>query len=199
MPDWYNEAFQRNFVANSIKPNDDDYIVLSDVDEILNFDKWDKIKSQVDKYGIVTCPLYFTMFYFNLFVDNWGGPENYSYRVFVMSGKYFNSLDVSSDELRKCGERKKLIDKIYCMDEICGFHHSWLGDANAVLKKMNAYAHSISEHKGSDIAYIERCIKTGEPFFEGASLSYRPEIKLLPAVERMRSQYPELFWEENKL
>lgn len=196
IPSWYNEAQQRNAAANSIKPNDDDYVILCDVDEILDMKYLPNILKEVDKRGIVTCKLRFTMFYFDLFVEGWGGPKDYSYRMFIMTGKYFNHMKVSSDKLRKLGERNQLMDHVYCINEFCGFHHSWLGDADAVMKKMRAYAHALDEHTGSTKEYISECIKKGHAFFEGTTLHHDLSIKLLPEIENLRNVKPELFWKE---
>lgn len=199
VPSWYNEALQRNAAAKSISPNDDDYVVLCDVDEILDMKYLTHILDEVDKRGIVTCKLRFTMFYFDLFVEGWGGPKDYSYRMFVMTGKYFKQMKISSDKLRKLGERNKLLDQIYCIDEFCGFHHSWLGDADAVLNKMKAYAHSLNEHTGNSKEYINECIKNGKTFFKGTTLYNDLSIKLLPEVESLRNVKPELFWKGEQI
>ena len=199
IPTWFNEARQRNYIAEKIHPLNSDYVILCDVDEIVDMAKLDMILREVDKREIVTCKLRFTMFYFDLFVQGWGGPEDYSYRMFIMTGEYFNKLWCSSDEMRKAGERKQLLDKIYCIDDFCGFHHSWLGDTETVLKKMRAYAHSFEEHTGTNEEFIDDCIRNGKPFFEGVSLKYDESISLLPAVERLKETRADLFWKNEKM
>lgn len=193
-PAWYNDAKQRNGVANSIKPKDDDYVILCDIDEVLDMRFLDDIIHAVNKHGIVTCKLRHTLFYFNLFVEGWGGSADYSYRMFIMTGNYFNNMNISSDELRKRGEQGQILNEIYCVDDFCGFHHSWLGDAKAAMDKMGAYAHSAEEHLGSSEDYIAECIANGKAFFEGIKLVAYPEVALLPEVEKMRIEVPELFW-----
>lgn len=195
-PAWYNESVQRNFVSDTIHPNDDDYVILCDIDEILDMRCLPLILEEVDKRGIVTCKLRFTMFYFNLFVNGWGGPDDYSYRMFIMTGKYFKNLQCSSDELRKKGERNQLLDYVYCLPEYCGFHHSWLGDTKAVLNKINAYAHSTSDHKGTSEDYITKCIQNGEAIFEGIELFLDDSVSLLQEVESLRETHPHLFWKK---
>ena len=184
---------QRNAVASMVEPKDNDYVILCDFDELLDMRYLPQIIQEVNKRGIITCKLRFTMFYFNLFVENWGGPSDYSYRMFIMTGKYFNNMKMTSDELRKKGERKQLLDDIYCIDEFCGFHHSWLGDAAMVLNKMGAYAHSFGEHLGSTEEYIAECIRKREAFFDGVMLKADSQVKLLPEVEKLRLTRSQLF------
>lgn len=184
-PTWYNEAVQRNTSCKYINPNDDDIVILSDIDEIIDSRYAEKIISEVKKRGIVTIKLYFTLFYLNLYSTNWGGPEDYSYRVFIMTGKYFKNMDVSSDELRKLGEQGKLINKIYCLDEICGFHHSWLGDEEFILNKIKSYAHT--EHSEyADINYIKKCLKNKKSIFPGHELVLRNDVELIESIKNKK-------------
>ena len=133
---WFNESFQRNTSCSWIRPDDSDIVILSDIDEILDYKRIDEVIDKVKQHQIVTVRLHFTLFYFNLFSKNWSGAPDYSYRVFVMTGKYFNELKISSDKLRKLGESGALINQIYCLDGFSGFHHSWLGDRDFVVKKI---------------------------------------------------------------
>ena len=180
-PTWYNESVQRNESAKWINPNDEDIVILSDIDEIIDSRYMKKIISEVRKRKIITIKLYFTLFYFNLYSTNWGGPKDYSYRVFIMTGEYFKNMKYTSDELRKLGEQGKLINSIYCMDEICGFHHSWLGDEKFILNKINSYAHT--EHsKYADIDYIKDCIRNKKSIFPNQNLTVDNNVNLLKVV-----------------
>lgn len=184
-PTWYNEAVQRNESCSHIDPEDDDIVILSDIDEVIDSRYADKIIYEVKKRGIVTIKLNFTLFYFNLFSVNWGGPKDYSYRVFIMTGKYFKSMTISSDELRKLGEQGKLCNDIYCMEEICGFHHSWLGDENFIINKIKSYSHT--EHsKYANIDYIKECLKNKKSIFPGHDLIVRDDIEFIENVEKNR-------------
>ena len=185
-PTWYNEAVQRNESCSKIIPEDDDIVILSDIDEIIDSKYADKIIEEVKKRDIITIKLHFTLFYFNLFSDNWGGPKDYSYRVFIMTGKYFKNMSMSSDELRKLGEQGKLYNDIYCIDEICGFHHSWLGDENFIFNKIKSYAHT--EHSEyADIDYIKECLKNKKSIFPGHNLSIRNDINLIDTIEKNKN------------
>ena len=121
---WYNEAIQRNKSSdygNIIA--DDDIVILSDIDEIIDSQYAEEIINEVKKRGVITIKMHFSLFYFNLFSVNWGGPEQYSYRTFIMTGEYFKNMKCSSDYLRKQGEGKLLLDKIFCPDTVMGSYN----------------------------------------------------------------------------
>ena len=62
---WYNEGMQRK---NFLPPfNDDDILILSDIDEIIDSRFSKEIIDEVEKRGIVTVKFHYSVFYFNLF------------------------------------------------------------------------------------------------------------------------------------
>lgn len=202
-PGWTNEAIQRNFCAASLLPDvaDDDVVILSDVDEIIDWSHRDKLLDLVREHGIVTIRLHFTMFFFDLFSVDWPGPPDYSGRVFLMTGRHFRNLDLTSDQLRKKGERGELLGKVHCPDEIMGFHHSWAGDVDFVAAKIQAYAHDAADHADGlfrDGACspdtIREFLSAGRSFFPDHHVVHRPDIPLLPEVEAMRAIRPDLFF-----
>lgn len=186
-PAWYNETFQRNMWNEELELKDDDIIILSDIDEIIDSRFSDKIIEKVYEHQIITIPIYFTLFYLNLFSRNWGGAPNYSYRVFIMTGKKFNTLGITLDELRKLGEQGKLTEEIYCLNEFAGFHHSWLGDEKFILNKLNSYSH-LEHQKFTNIKYIKECLKENKSIFPGHELEINNEIKQLLSVEEIRER-----------
>ena len=192
---WYNEGMQRkNFYPDF---EDDDILIFSDIDEIINFHYADKIIDEVQKRGIITVKLYFTVFYFNLFSMNWGGPPDYSYRVFAAKGKVFRKIwNCDYDTLRKMGERSRLLDTVYCLPEIAGFHHSWIGDEQYISQKLKAYTHT--EHRiYDDRNYISQCLKEGKSIFPGHNLEVRNDIKLLNTIEENKPLYAKYFFRRN--
>jgi molecular chaperone DnaK len=86
----------------------------SDIDEIIDSRFSEELIRYVNKYGITTIKLHYTLYYFNLFSKNWVGPPDYSYRVFLMSGEYFKRNSVNSNLLRKAGERGDLVETVKC-------------------------------------------------------------------------------------
>lgn len=197
---WYNESVQRNMAArvDGLEIQDDDIVVLCDVDEIIDSRKIDLVVQEARKHGIVTGKLHFTLFFFDLFSRNWGGPKDYSYRLFAMTGAYFKNMSISSDELRKMGEHEELEGKIHLIDDFIGFHHSWLGDEAFVKNKIQSYAH-VGEHKGLDgIDYIRDCIRNHQSIFPGHILEVDHSIDLMDSVKELRQKdsYKGFFCEE---
>ncbi len=199
---WYNESVQRDLASSWVRPNDDDIVILSDIDEIIDSSRIDEIINQVAKHQIITIKIQFTLFYFNLFSKNWTGPPDYSYRVFIMTGKYFNSMKISSDKLRKLGEHGALINEVHCLDGFSGFHHSWLGDHNFIAKKIMSYSHGPEDHDSRlfnslgevDIDYVEYCLRNCESIFgKEHSLYQDNKIQLLKSVNSIRDKHPQYF------
>jgi hypothetical protein len=194
---WYNDGLQRNGSCSWIAPQDDDIIILSDFDEIIDSRYSQQIIDETKKRGIVTIKLHFTLFYFNLFSMNWAGAPDYSYRVFIMTGKFFKSMKFTSDELRKRGEQGKLYNEIHCLNGFFGFHHSWLGDADFIYQKLNAYAHEPHEHdmkifdqnrNDYNKEYISRCIKQKKSIFPDHKLYVDDNISLMESVLNLRTK-----------
>lgn len=203
-PAWKNEAIQRNHAASLLRKrvSDDDVVVLSDIDEIIDWRHRDQLLDAVRRHGIVTVRLHVTVFFANLFSLDEGGPPGYSYRVFLMSGREFKRLDVTSDNLRKRGEAGRLCGQIHCIEQTMGFHHSWLGDSDFILRKLNAYSHGKDEHDHAilqggqySIERIQEALRQRKSLFAGR-LEAQPDIPLLPAVERLRPLHPEIFLPE---
>lgn len=185
-PSWHNEMYQHNAITDNIQPEDDDIIILSDIDEILNPDMKDELISACREHGIITVKLRFSMFYFNLFSLNWAGPADYSYRLFIMTGKYFKENKIRCDKLRKMGENHKLEDTVWCYPEFAGWHHSWLGDENFVMNKLNSYSH-IKEHDGfNSIEAVQKSLERGVSLFPEHKLEKNNDVKLLPYIESNR-------------
>jgi hypothetical protein len=193
---WVNEGRQRNLASSHIRPNDDDIVVLSDIDEIVDSRYWPEVIWNVRKHGIVTVGLHFTLYYFNLFsTSTFGsGPDDYSYRLFAMTGKIFNELSISSDRLRKLGESGKLVDSVHRIPGLQGFHHSWLGDTEFVRNKLLSYAHGQSDHVEGLYAadgsirsdYVEYLLTNKKSLFENQNLRVRNDVSQLQSVEDLR-------------
>lgn len=160
-------------------------MIFSDLDEILDPKFRAELIEKTQQFGIITVKLRFTLFYFNLFSQNWGGPKDYAYRTFLMTGDYFNRHRVHLDRLRKQGENNRLTKKVYCFPEYAGFHHSWLGDESMIASKLAAYSH-IKEHKETSAEFIRHCLKEGASLFPGHKLQVDNQIPLLPYIEENR-------------
>lgn len=197
---WVNESINRNscFCLDSI--NDSDIVIMSDIDEITDPKFIPLIVEEVKKRGVVTFKMVYTLMYFNLVSSNNGAPD-WSYRVFFMTGEYFNSMSRTPDQLRKLGERGQLMSEIYCIPDFCGFHHSWLGDLEAAIQKFRAYSHEPDDFGGGLVArgdidreFIQRCIFDGRSFLDDGSELNLYEGPFLSSVVELRKQRGDLFF-----
>lgn len=199
---WINEAVQRNYTLWNADISDEDIVILSDIDEIIDSNNADIIVDTVKKKGIVTIKLHFSIFYFNLYCQQWGGPKDYSYRVFIVKGDVLKkSFFNDSDYLRKLGERSQIIQDVYCFPDKMGFHHSWIGDEVFVLNKLKSYAHSYEEHSSAikkngeyNIEALKKCITYGESIFPNTELVVDNSIRLLDSVMEKKKSNPQLFY-----
>lgn len=192
---WKNEAIQRNFGPHQVTPHDDDIVVMSDIDEIISRNQWEYLIQLVKEKGIITVKLHFTMYFFNLFSNNWPGPPDYSYRTFLMTGKHYKSLKISPDKLRKLGESGALVDSVYCPPEFAGFHHSWVGDRKFIANKLASYSHDhegdLYTDNGINEPNLERILKSNSSVYgKDHKLEKRDDIHLLESVELRRNQEP---------
>ena len=198
---WYNEGISRNNALWNSNYKDDDILILSDIDEIIGSRYKDEILAAVEKYDIVTIKVYFTNFYFNLFCPKFGGPADYSYRVFILKGKTMRERFYNdSDYLRKMGENFKLMDSVKCLEGFKGFHHSWLGDEEFVVNKLKSYAHTLDCQSDKimtngevDIVKVKKHLIAGESIFEGSPLVVDNSVRMLPSVEKLRKTDPRYF------
>ncbi len=192
---WLNEAIQRNYsqkIIENIRIDDDDILIFSDVDEIIDSDNREEIIKEVYKHGIITIKLSLTTYYFNLKLKNIGGPEDYSYRVFIMTGKRYKSLNVTIDMIRKAGERGRLVGLVYCPDKILGVHHSSLGDIDFIFNKLKSFSH-IELKKYTNKENIEELIKNNESYLEGSSTFVDNKMKQLSSVVENMPRYKKFF------
>lgn len=187
-----------------IDAEDDDIIILSDLDEIIDSRYADEIIELVRKHDIITVLLRQTEMYFNLFVELSKTPNHFlkGYRVYVMSGNYFNNMKMSSNELRLSGTFGKLVDKVYCYDKYVGFHHSWLGDRNYISNKLKSYAHDENDNDPNiynngevNNNYVRDCIEQRKSIAGSSHRLYIDRnIELLRSVESLKdTEYNKYF------
>lgn len=183
----HNETMQRNHVHEVFADiADDDIIILSDSDEILDSRRADELIASTRKHGLISVRLHHTLFYLNLYSQNWhevwpGSPPDYACRVFLMTGARFHALRQGSDRLRRLGEWGRLAGKVPLLDGFGGFHHSWLGDTQAAAAKLQSYAHSADEHRQDllddegrlSLNKLGALIHQGQSLFDGHRLEIR--------------------------
>lgn len=181
---WGREAQQREACSARIDPAAGDIVVLSDIDEIIDSRLAEPIIDAARKHGIISVRLHFTLFYLNVVSLNWhdvwpGSAPDYAYRVFVMTGEHFNRLRGNTHSLRTRGQSGQLATEVPLFEGFAGFHHSWLGDASYVGRKIAAYAHRLDEHipeiarpDGTvDTDCVDRLMRQGRSIFAHHELS----------------------------
>jgi hypothetical protein len=191
---FYNESVQRNLCKKFLedKVKDDDIVILSDFDEIIDSRFADQIIDEVKKHQIITVKLHYSVFYLNLFCSSCDGSPNFSYRVFIMTGRYFKAMPFSSDYLRKKGYSGMLAKEIYCLKETMGFHHSWLEYQKNSEQKKNAFIGYVNNQKAVSQNYFEKCIKDKKLYYINSKLYVDNKKKFLGSIQNL--DIPELWY-----
>lgn len=169
---WYNEAVQRNYcTALRDGVEDDDIVILSDLDEIIDSRQADRIITAVKQHQVVTIKLYYTIGYLNVFAQSNHGAPYFSYRVYILSGRYFRNMPFTADYLRKKGIAEGLYEEVYCLVDFAGFHHSWLQHQDKAFTKMQAFAANIRDKGMVREDYITQCLQDRNLHYLNADLT----------------------------
>lgn len=189
---WCNEAIQRNLSCSCIHPNDDDVVVLTDLDEIVDSRYADKVIEEVKKHQVVALKLHYTEYFFNLYVDYRLAPiHHWCFRSYAMTGKYFNIMKTTSDQLRRMGTDGVLTNQVHCMEDYVGFHHSWIGDEQYCLNKLAAYSHDHNDHAPElylnknevNVEFLNKCLHEKKSIWgKDHKLFADSSIKLMDSV-----------------
>lgn len=187
---FYNEAFQRNYCSILLRDiiRDDDIVILSDLDEIIDSRFADMIIEKVKKHQVMTMSLHYSVFYLNLFSDRSHGAPNFSYRLYIMTGKYFNSMPFSSDYLRKKGIAEALKEEVYCAEEFMGFHHSWLEHTTKAFPKLLAFQANAKDKEMISERYVDGCLKAKKLFYLDANLYVDNEKRFLKSIKELDTE-----------
>lgn len=155
-----NEAMQRNYctVLKDIA-GDDDIVILSDLDEFLDSRLADQLITEVKKHQVITVKLHFSVFYLNLFSEKSHGVRDFSYRTYLMTGKYFRNMPFTGDYLRKKGISEGLLHTVHCTEDFMGFHHSWLQHATNAFTKLKAFEANVKDKSLISSDFAEKCIR----------------------------------------
>ena len=181
---YHNEAMQRN-TCNILRDvaGEEDIIILSDLDEFLDSRLADRIVDTVKKHQIITVKLHFSVFYLNMFSDKSHGMRNFSYRTYIMTGKYFHKMPFTGDYLRKKGISGGLEQTIHCPDEFMGFHHSWLQPAANAFTKLKAFEANVKDKTLIRSDFAEQCIRDKRLPYLDAALYIDNEKPFLRSVQ----------------
>lgn len=184
---YHNEAMQRNHAVPILRDavSDDDIVILSDLDEILDSRLADRIVEETRRHQIITVKLHYSAFYLNLFVARNHGVPNFSYRLYVMTGRYFRTMPVTSDYLRKRGIEGGFLNEIHCLDEPAGFHHSWLEHERTAFPKLQAFAANVQDRSVVDPGFAVKCLSNRRLHYLDTELRVDNDKRFLRSLQEM--------------
>jgi beta-1,4-mannosyl-glycoprotein beta-1,4-N-acetylglucosaminyltransferase len=156
---WFNEAFQRNAIERGLKKinlHDNDFIIVSDADEIPDPVTLELIKQSNTSQLIAEINiLQMDMYYYNLnslIVNPWPYVKFISYN-------YYKTIPVSLTELRYM-QNLPTIQK-------GGWHLSYFGDSTFIKNKISAFTHQeLNKEHFTNIEKIEYSIKNSFDLFD---------------------------------
>ena len=153
---WENEHYQRNAIKNGIVQlnlNDDDVIIISDLDEIPDYNSLVSIKNN----KLILNNIYSLrqdFYYYNLntkMMSMWDLAK-------ILPYKTFKSLNLSCQEIRQ----------IHCSRTIMngGWHLSYFGDKHFIQNKIQHFGHQeFNNEKYTDLNIIESRIKNSTDLY----------------------------------
>ena len=160
---WINENRQRKFIINGLTDiEDNDVVMVSDLDEIINPGIVSKLKKVNTPHHI---DMKFFYYYFNLQMDH-----NASV-AYACKGRHLKEFNNDMQALRFHTVKPEcpiILDG--------GWHFSYLGGADEIIAKIEGLAHTennIPKFKNKE--YIENCLVTGNDLF-GRDVS----LKVMP-------------------
>ena len=170
-PNFFRENFHRNAISRALKnclPND--LILISDADEIPNFDMLNKIK--LKNFALFRQKNF--LYKLNLMSDdNWLGT-GICYKKYLQSPQWLRN---------KRFLRRGFIRRIFFKTQIIengGWHFTFLKKPEDIVKKMKSYGHGDLEKLG-DIENIKKSIEQNKFFIDNKINLTKVEInKNLP-------------------
>ena len=156
---WERENFQRNYISNGLTSAlDEDYIIISDVDEIPNLESLKNFQDY--KYTVFEQK----MFYYKINLLNKTYPIWYGSKM--CKKKYLKS----PQWLRNQKVKKHSFWKFYRINwnfvQNGGWHFSFLYDVEGIIKKISSFQHTeFDKDEYKNKKTIEKKILNGEDIF----------------------------------
>jgi beta-1,4-mannosyl-glycoprotein beta-1,4-N-acetylglucosaminyltransferase len=153
---WQNEFHQRNAIQvalNQMMLENEDAILISDVDEIIDPIFLKKIKNGEIPFNFHSIELDF--YYYNL---NSKKMEEWRDYAKIISYQLFQELKLSCSKIRNS----------YCpVLEKAGWHLSYFGDVNYIKNKIETFSHQeFNQESFTDINKINQRIDNGKDLFD---------------------------------
>jgi len=174
---WINEEFQRNAISRGIKDilsiSDNDYILITDLDEIPDPDLLEKIKKrQID--------ISFNSFQMDMYYYSLNNKFSYKWNFAkIISYKKFKEINMSCNQLRHS------VAPILVKG---GWHLSYFGDADFISNKIKHFSHQeLNKEEFTNTAKITERINKGHDLYDRDSNPQKVSIK--------DNNYPPKSWE----
>lgn len=156
---WERENFQRNYINEGLKNIDkDDYVIISDVDEIPNLENLCNLKNY--KFTVFKQKNFsFRVNLINKSLPNWFGSR-------VCKKKYLRSPQWLRNQKVKKYSILKFFKIKWNIVEDGGWHFSYLMDATGIQNKLKSFAHAEYNNEFyTNIKKIKKAIDTQQDLF----------------------------------
>ena len=152
MSSWDRENYQRDYLINGLTKADlDDYVLISDVDEIPDLTKFELVKNF--KYSVFKQKMY----YYKINLLNKTEPIWYGSKI--CKKRYIKSPQWLRDQKIKKVPFWKFYKERWNVIENGGWHFSFLMSASEIKKKLDSYAHfEYNNKKFNDLDKINNAI-----------------------------------------
>lgn len=190
---WDREDYQRNSLAKALKHcQPDDVILFSDVDEIPTPEK---VVEHLKTPGIKT--FYQELFYYYLNNLAYEHPEpNQMYKDYIpwhgtVMANYSYFKKYGPNDMRTYRSKK---DREHVMVMDGGWHFSFMGGTEMILKKMRSYSHT--EYMTEEMfnpQWVESSVRSGKDIFNRPMKFRRVGVERLPRyVQEHQDRYAKL-------
>ena len=162
---WINEKNLRNAAARAVRilsPASQDYMGISDVDEIPDSSTLEKLKQATD---VGFLGFMHNFYYYNI---NWRKKNNSHGAVFGEVGKIFYKFDFDFNAMRYAFKGNNAEFKVagHRVFDAGGWHFSYFGGTQFIIDKINSFAHSeFNSAEYKDPTRINQLIAQGKDLF----------------------------------
>lgn len=186
---WKPERYQRNQIYRGLKYcKDEDIIIVSDLDEIPNPDKFNLLKEYTKNGKVVLFNQKLYKFFLNGFVhSNWEGSRACSFKLFKKTFKK------KGDRVRRLREPLLRIKMILAKGKSSplrvikggGWHFSYLGNIDSILEKLSNFCHTENYSHlelNNPKKIMEKVYKGEDLFMDKLKINYIPIDESFPKV-----------------
>tara|TARA_Y200000002_G_scaffold372765_1_gene370980 strand:- start:523 stop:1356 length:834 start_codon:yes stop_codon:yes gene_type:complete len=173
---WEKENYQRNYIAQFLnKADDDDFIIISDLDEIPNLENIN-LENLNEKIIVFQQRLFFYKLNFGELIPSWHGSRCIKKKN-LKNPQWLRNL--------KTYKKYKFfrLDKIYFSTnyehnfrviENGGWHFTWMGDIKFIKNKLKSFAHTeLNKLEINNDEFLGNCIKNMKPLEQKQKLELR--------------------------